>query len=180
MSPRTKKIQWARFLFVQIRHSMTVLKLLPVREDINTKKNFSFEHCPKENVFLYWCLPLLTTMWFWLLCRSNFHSNNYIFVKASIPTCPMRWDFDCRLLIHASGWNKNYIQICSLLCSWVQQKIYYKFLPKSWKSNSSSAKITYNPPHRQGYLRIQEKERMRVNVKAHITIAGSKYACPST
>ena len=177
MSPRTKKIQWARFLFVQIRHSMTVLKLLPVREDINTKKNFSFEHCPKENVFLYWCLPLLTTMWFWLLCRSNFHSNNYIFVKASIPTCPMRWDFDCRLLIHASGWNKNYIQVCSVLCSWVQQKIYYKFLPKSWKSNSSSAKITYNPPHRQGYLRIQEKERMRVNVKAHITIAGSKYAC---
>ena len=120
------------------------------------------------------------SLWFWLLCRSNFHSNNYIFVKASIPTCPMRWDFDCRLLIHASGWNKNYIQICSVLCSWVQQKIYYKFLPKSWKSNSSSAKITYNPPHRQGYLRIQEKERMRVNVKAHITIAGSKYACPST
>ena len=102
---------------------------------IDPPPSIGVRRCLKENVFLYWCLPLLTTMWFWLLCRSNFHSNNYIFVKASIPTCPMRRDFDCRLLIHASGWNKNYIQICFVLCSWVQQKIYYKFLPKSWKSN---------------------------------------------
>ena len=35
--------------------------------------------------------------------------------------------------------------------------------------------IKSNPPHRQGYLRIQEKERMRVNVKAHITIAASMH-----